>query len=357
MSRRSRTLHRLSAGPKKYSFKRDLVLFLAVIILFFYLFYRFVYAPVFGLRRISGNGFKIIYDVYEIRNGSELKYVQTVSWVKGKIFVETSTTDSKSRYLYDENGIYQATGKKVRFIDKSLNPLSFPFSPALCRFLLENREVFVSCNVDEESFYLGRKAIECELKDSFKPKRKYSFIFDAQSYLPMFIEVAENGRTIYRLKGTYFLESSDTEKEPFRLEIKNAEDVYSSNRLQADEVQGAVPFSVYPPGWLPLELKKSGILLVKGFRLPLASFSINSNAVVFSYYNAEKFVQIIEFRGNPPFSDKSARDDFKARRRVFKLSAIPGAFVAWGKDGENSLLIIGNLDRNTIIRVAEGLFE
>lgn len=342
---------------KKYSPGRDFFLLILVVAGSLLLFYFFVYRPVFNAETTALKPFKVVLKVEESK-GEKIEYwVERVWYLNNSIYIEKTLEDSVVQYELTDEGYYMSSGGKTYRLEKSLNPGGYPLSPVMGRFILEHVSEFYRVKLQDGVNYLGRKAASVEFQDPFSEQRKFKFIIDRSTGFPLLIEVLQNGDILYRARATYFSELINQPEPPFRIDRKNAEDIYEKYRYDAGEIQSAAKFSIYPPTLIPPELEKFAILKLGRFRPPLSSFELKGELVFFGYYDHDGFIQVIEFKGSLPFKKEVKAFDFQVKRRNFKLVALPGAYFAWTKDGSVTLVIVSNLDKDTIIKVAEGLFE
>lgn len=357
MLQENRRSRRTVFRKRNYSFSKDFFLFILVIGISVFVFYRLIYKPIFGVPDVTDINAHAIYEVRETRGNSEIRFVQKIWHYGESVFVENAALDSVVKYIYSGDSLYQQTEEGTRKLERALNPLFLPFSPALYRFIESNESYHLDLKIFSDSAFAGRDAVECEFKDWFKSDREYRFIFDKKTYLPLFIEVREDGGKIFSAEATFFFDEIRKEEKPFRLSLKGAKDVFVNSRLEASEVQYSVPFSVYPPGWVPADLNRMQILRLERYRLPLSSVSFNTKSILFSFYNEEEFLHVLEFKGNFPAETVKPPPDFQVKGRNFKAVAVPGAFLVWGQDGNVTIAIVTNLSIAEIRRVIEGLFE
>jgi|GEM_PF-4866479 len=342
---------------KRYSAGRDFFLLTLVVSGFLILFYFFVYRPVFNNEATSLKPVKAVFKVEE-KNGEKIEYyVERVWYLKEGLFRERTKDESVVQYELSDEGYYLSSGGKTYRLEKSLNPCGYPLSPILGRFILEHASEFYRSKREDGVVYLGRDAASVEFRDPFSEVRRVKFIIDRSTGFPLLIDVVESGDVIYCARATYFSELLNQPEPPFLIDKKNAVDVYERQRYDAGEIQGAVKFSIYPPTLIPPELDKFAILKLDRLRLPLSDLELRGELVFFGYYDRDKFIQVIEFKGSMPLNTGVKAFSFQARKREFKLAALPGAYVTWTRDGNVTLVIISNLNKNTIIKVAEGLFE
>jgi hypothetical protein len=342
---------------KKYSRGRDFLLLVLLLSVSLVLFYYFVYRPVFYKETFQSKPLKAIYKVEE-KTGGKVQYsVQRVWYTGSGTFIERATDENIVHYVIDADGYFVKNGGKTYRLERALNPFGYPFSPLMGKFILEHLKDFYRAGARKDVVYLGRRAVYVEFTDPFSLKRKFKFTIDKESGLPLFIEVLEAGESIYWAKATFFSELLAGSKSPFSIAKEKAEDLYESRRYDAGEIQSAVTFSIYPPGWIPPELDRFAILKLKEFRLPLSGLLLKGDLVCFAYYGEDRFVQIFQFKGSLPVKKMAKAFDFQAKKRKFKLATLPGSYVAWTKDGNVTLLIVGNIEKDKIIKIAEGLFE
>lgn len=343
---------------KSYSRGKDLLLFALGALLFGILFYRFVYTPVFQEKslQVSKNVY-LVYRITERKSSGDVIYGLHLWNQSNKIFGEIETENSKSKFLLSGQDYLIENGKQVRLLERGLNPLNYPYTPALYTFISRNSKEYLNFKQNTNLTFLGRDAAHVSFDDSFKKGRKYEFIFDASTGFPLTVKISEDGEVIFKSEAAAISENELLKNQLFELKKDKAIDVFENLRVSPSEVQSILFVNVYPPTWIPPELENSRILKLSNYRPPFSTVSINRDCLLFVYYDSDKFVQICEFRGSFPYKPLNTIMKFKAKNREFILTTAPGYYLAWGKDGNNTLVIASNLDKELIIKVAEGLFE
>ncbi|MCX7831649.1 MAG: hypothetical protein N2440_01965 [Actinobacteria bacterium] len=342
---------------KRYSFKRDLFLLILVGVLSFLAFYRLILIPVFDVRLKTNDNLSAVFEVNEITGQEQKKYVTRIWILNSRTYVEVADYDTVTRYIYNEDELLQESQGKIKRLERALNPFFFPYSNSLLEFLKRNSSDLKNFKLTGGFIHLGRKCLFLSFRDSFKLNRSYKFLFDEQTGFPLSIEVKDGERIIYKARAIDFSDELNATKEPFHIDAKEAVDSYPGIILEAEEVQNLAPFTIYPPTWAPPELKQMRIMRLNRYRAPFSALEIKKDLILFSYYDTHYFVHIVESRGKFNLNPLKKGKPFKVNNREFNTAALPCALAAWTNDRNTFLLIVSNIEKEKIVKVAEGLFE
>lgn len=339
---------------RKYSGIKD---FAELIILFAalaFIFYRFIYLPVFGKSSFYEGIIKCRYEI-EQTSSKTANYEMTVETDGENVIIERKGDESTEKLMLSGKEFFQIKDEKAYLLERSLNPFYLPFSPSFGAFLLEHSHFLKDFSDKGKISYAGRECKRVIFGDWLLPDRRYEVIIDEQTGMPLFIRAAGSKGTVMRARAL------SIEFAKGKLSDKDApdkyQDLYRLKRLEPGEVSTVANFEVLPPGYIPVELKNSQILYLNEYTPPLSPLKFSGRLVLFNYFGSERFVNIIQYRGDFPLVVKNGVGKIKAANRVFNIIACPGYFTAWKTEDGVSVVIIANLPEKEIIKIIKGLYE
>lgn len=342
---------------KQYSFRRDFLYLILTIALLLIVFNRLEFVSLLDINKSANKNITAVFKVDETNGQQQKKYVLKIWVLKGKTYVEVADFDTIKKYFYSENELFEESQGKVKRLGKAINPFFFPYTNYLLEFIKRNSTEFRNLKLKEGFIHLGRRCLLTSFKDPFKKNRFYEFLLDEETGFPLSIEVKDEERIIYKSNALEFSDNVNLKEKPFLINVDKAVDAYPGLILEANEVQNLATFAIYPPTWVPPELNQMKIVKLNKYKAPFSTLEIKKDLILFSFYNNNYFVHVVESKGKFNLSPLKKGKPFIVNGRKFNTAALPCALAAWTQDGNTFLLIVSNIDKNKIIKVAKGLFE
>lgn len=352
--KRSRVIP-LKSVPHRYSTAQDFLKLVLLLVTFSFVFYKFIYLPVFNENNAFQGKIKCKYFIQKKNSNTSKESYLIVETNNNNFLVEKKDGFNIVKdVLFDDKFFVYKQGK-LWLYERSLNPYYIPYSGSFGSFILDNGSQLKNFINHGEIYYLNRNCLKLTFGDWLVPDKRYEVIIDKETCFPLFLRIVDSKRTILRAKAESF--SLTNEKSlSFKKQSKFI-DVYSSNRLEPAEVQAVADFDVLVPSYIPVQLNTNRILYLKEYTPPLSPLKFVGKLIMFNYFGNGEFANILEYKGSFPVAVKNGVYKLKIGSEKYNMITCPGYYIVWKTKDGVTIAMFSNLTKSEIIKIIEGLSD
>lgn len=339
--------------PQRYSYVRDVFSFLLLALALSWVFYKFLYIPVFEENN-SKIGYFCVYEVNDSLSGKASPYTLRINCSGSEIYAEKITENGVAKYVLRGSDYFLIDDEPKR-LERSLNPFFDPYSYVFGKYILNNHRRLKDARRESVTFE-GRKALAINAGDWLNPKREYEFIIDEETSMPLRIRIFDSGEEVFSVVCRSLEVIKKNSKTDLKVDTEKVKDVYAESRIEPSEAQSVAPFTLLVPSYIPSYLNQTQFLLLKEFQPRFTKIKIKGPLIAFNYYGNERFLTLIETRGSFPVAVSTGYEKLTVKNTSFKIVPHAGYDIVFANEKGILILMITNLEKDEISKVLRSMF-